>query len=825
MLSLHIVIGILVTVALLSLGNQFGDLRLFAAFTFIGFATSWWQQKRNKPLPKFKIFLNLLFIGLTIRALLPFFISQPTDILTGLLKTWIYFLILHTFTVLTKRDYYFLMVLSLGLIVFSCFSEETSEIYKLRYITLYFIIWIAALRVISLLKDVKEKKEIYYQSKQWILRELKIGAIFILGTFIIAVPIFSAIPRFDIPLPFYPLVEQKYSVSYADFPKGMMSFFSPVKQQLKEPEKEPTEIRKISRKAKERLIEVQETRTKPIFWHAPEDYEDILQELRDQVRKTRGEIDRINQTLEELSKKENIPEIKQLMKERERLTYRQTELEKSVEDLEKQIRLLKEEYLKSIQAQSTALAEEAENKVLLESLKEKTKILEKSLESAAKMLISIREELNRINDKIDEVREIVFRESMEASAESQIQRMWARKEILEEKLESLEKEVKSVGEEFEELNRLVREKQVELPISHLPEEYERKLQELKKQVEEVRSELEEINKQLVLVSKEKNVPQVEKLVEESEKLTERNEMLAENLEGLQKQQEDLKEEYRRAVEEKNAALLSEPENKGLQESLEEKTRDLENELARMAKRIEALNEELKRTEGRMDEIRANVFRESMKAPAGNQIQRMWAKKEILMERLKSLTDKIENVQEEYIETKEEMPPQAEIVEPKKEIETKKELSVFDLLFGILSVLIILISVFLFYCIIAFFLPYLKEKNKLKKSFQKNNYNLCVVILYKFLCRVLNIFGYKHPIIIDPKDYLIKIIRRFENLRLDCSKLTEVFLEARYSTHKIVKQQAENTLHYYGNILEELKNAGNFWQKLILKLDFVFKLKI
>jgi uncharacterized protein YukE len=824
MLSLHIVIGILVTVALLSLGNQFGDLRLFAAFTFIGFATSWWQQKRNKPLPNFKILLNLLFIGLTIRALLPFFINQPTDILTGLIKTWIYFLILHTFTVLSKRDYYFLMVLSLGLIVFCCFSKETSEIYKLRYITLFFIVWILALRAINLLKDIKGKKEIYYQPQKWIPQELKIGAIFILGMFILVVPIFSIIPRFDIPFPFYPLLEQKYSVSYADFPKGLMSFFSPSKQKVEESEEEQDETRKIEWKAKEKLIEPQRKRIKPVFWHSPEEYEDMLQELNTQVKKTKKEIDRINEILQELAKEQEIPEIGQLIKERERLIYRREELEKSIAELQKQIELLKEDYLRTIQAESTALTEEAKNKALLKSLKEKTQILEKSLENATKMLITAREELNRINDRIDEVREIVFRESMGVSAENRIQRMWAKKEILEEKLESLEKEVRAVQEQSEEFTRLVKEKQVELPLRHSSEEYETELEELKKLVEEIKGELAEINKQLGQISKEKGVSQIEKSVEATEKLAERYEMLAENLEELQKQQEILKQEYRGAVKEKNLVSVSEPDNKSLQEALEEKIQDLKKELARMARRIEGLNEELKRTEERIDEVRATVFRESMKIPAGNQIQKMWAKKEILMERLKSLKDKIENVQEEYIETKKELPPQAVMVDLKKEA-VEKEISWFDLLFGILTVLIILILAFLFYCIIAFFLPYLREKNKFKKSFQKNNYNLSVVILYKFLCRVLNIFGYKHPVIIDPKEYLIKVIRRFENLRLDYSKLTDIFLEARYSTHKIIKKQVEIALHSYGNILAKLKNAGNFWQKLILKLDFVFKLKI
>ncbi len=613
-------------VALLSLGNQFGDLRIFVAFTFIGFATSWWQQKRNQPLPNFKILLNLLFIGLTIRALLPFFINQPTDILSGLIKTWIYFLILHTFTVLSKRDYYFLMLLSLGLIVFCCFSKETSEIYKLRYITLFFIVWILALRAISLLKDIKREKEIYYHTQKWLPQELKIGVIFILGMFILVVPIFSIIPRFDIPFPFYPLLEQKYSVSYADFPKGLMSFFSPSKEKLKEPEEEQVEAGKIEQEAKERLIEPQGKRIKPLFWHSPEECKDMLQELNTQVKKTKEEIERINKILQELAKEQEIPKIKQLIKERERLIYRREELEKSIGELQRQIELLKEEFLRTTQTESTALTEEAKNKDLLKSLKEKTQILEKSLQNAIKQLLTAKEELKRINDKIDEVREIVFHESMGgASAENRIQRMWARKEILEEKLESLEKKVKEV-------------------------------------------------------------------------------------------------------------------------------------------------------------------------------------------------------QEEYIETKKELSPQAVMEDLKKEAE-KKEIPWFDLLFGILAVLIILILAFLFYCIIAFFLPYLREKNRFKKSFQKNNYNLSVVILYKFLCRALNIFGYKHPVIIDPREYLIKVIRRFENLRLDYSKLTDIFLEARYSTHKIIKNQVEIALHSYGNILSELKNAGSFWQKLILKLDFVFKLKI
>ena len=226
MLFIHIIFGLLVTIALLSLRNNFGDTRLFITFTLIGFATSWWQEKKAQSIPYLKIILNVLLVALTIKALLPFLINKPTDILSGLIKTWIYFLILCTFAIHSKRDYHLIQVLSLGLVVFSCFSQTTPGTIRLSYILAFFIIWVIALRCISLLKDINEIKQSAHY-KKWIYQEFKIGIIFIITMFILTVPLYVIMPRVNIPFsPLYRFVEQKNILTYTDFiGKGLYSFF------------------------------------------------------------------------------------------------------------------------------------------------------------------------------------------------------------------------------------------------------------------------------------------------------------------------------------------------------------------------------------------------------------------------------------------------------------------------------------------------------------------------------------------------------------------------------------------------------------------------
>ena len=623
MLFIHIIVCLLVTVALLSLRNNFGDSILFVIFTLIGFTTSWRQQKSDKPLPYLRIILNIIFIALIAKAFLPFFVNEPSDILGGLIKTWIYFLILFTFTISSKRDYYLVQVLAFGLVIFSCFDQTAPKRFLLNYIFTFFLIWIIILRAINLSKDINEIRQIFH-SKSWLYSELKNGIIFMLTIIFLTVPLYSFIPRFNITLPFLPrFVKQKYTITYADFPgASLISFFG--RNHEKMTEKQKLKAKKTNKEAESEMgiIYVQKDLLKPIFWQSPEEYESILQELKIHIEQIQNEIAEIDKELQDLSQEKNILQIKASIEERRRLNARYEELAKNIEEIQKKQAHLKEEYLKAIQEKNLALINEPENVNLLNSLDDKIKALEHDLEDKTMALKSQREELNRINQAIDEVR-------------------------------------------------------------------------------------------------------------------------------------------------------------------------------------------------------SAVYNQSMKSDAGPQIQRIWAKKEVLEERLETLKTKIEKLEEAYARIRRELAVQKEL-EKEKEIEKKKEISLFDLLIRVLFLIIFLILLFLIYCLIAFFLPYLREKNKFKKACLKIKHNLAIVLLYNFLCRVLNIFGYTYPVVIDPEDYSIMISRKFYNLRSDASIITGLFLEARYSTHKIIKEQVEKALNSYRNILKELKNTGSFWQRIILRLDFVFK---
>jgi len=513
-------------------------------------------------------------------------------------------------------------VLSLGLITFSCFDQTTPPIILLSYILLFFIIWIIALRGISLSKDIKEIKEVLRPQK-WLYRELKVGIVFLLLLIFLVIPIYLFIPHFNISVPFLPrFVEQKYAITYADFPRNrMLSFLSRSPEKLAN--KEKISASKRGEKSELGLIEFPKVK-KQVFWHSPQEYKNNLQELERKIEEIQTEITKIDKELQEISQEEKIPEVKESIEERKRLTERYKALAKNREQLQEQQAHLKEEYLKAIQEKSVASINEPENKELLKSLEEKIKTKESNLENITKNLKTLKEELNRISETIDEVRATVYRQSMKSDKGSQIQKAWAKKENLEERLETLKEEIQTVQKEY---NRIIYE------------------------------------------------------------LT------------AQKTQEELE---------------------------------------------------------------------------------------------------------------------------KKE-EKKEEFSLFDLLIRILILVIFSILLFLIYCVIAFFFPYLREKNKFKKTSRQLKYKLAMVLLYNFLCRILNIFGYRYPVIIDPEEYSVKVIRDFKNLRSDVNLITTLFLEARYSTHTIIKEQVETALNSYKNILKELKNTGSFWRKIILRLDFVFKL--
>ncbi|MGD9014911.1 MAG: transglutaminaseTgpA domain-containing protein, partial [Candidatus Omnitrophota bacterium] len=498
MLFLYIITALTVNLALFSLISSFPYLVLLSIVILPGLALSWWQQKNNKKIPHLKTLINILLVILAINALLPFF-TQSSDILAGLIRTWACFLALSTFTVYSKRDYYIIQVLSLGLIIFSCFSETEKAIIPLVYILGFFIIWIIALRGMSLLEDIKGIKD-SIQKKGWFSRELIIGAGFIGAVIFFTLPLYLLLPRFNLPIPFLSrIVEQKYGVSYIDFPRNkLVSFLSSSEEKLSEPEGK-VKGTKIGRKSLEGRFELEKKR-KPVFFHSPQEYENRLEELKTQLERVTQEIERINQQLSEISEKENMPKLRESIEESKRLKIRRQELMTNKTKLESQRAILEEDYFKNVNEKTIVSLNEPGNKALLENLEQEIKTIEEKIQDKIRYLQTIKEELGQTESGIDQVRESVYHQAVETSVGKEVLRLWARKELSEELQEMLEAEISALKEEYEQYNKFIQEEGIKPEIFHSPQEYENRLEELKTQLERVTQEIERINQQLSEIS-------------------------------------------------------------------------------------------------------------------------------------------------------------------------------------------------------------------------------------------------------------------------------------------------------------------------------------
>ena len=221
MIILYAVTALTIILALFSIKTEPSFLAAAGITLLLGLITSGWQQKKKKKIPWLKSAVNLLLIALTISAFIPFF-TKSSDILSGLIKTWVYFLVLATFTLYSKRDYYIIQGLSLGLVIFSCFSETRQAIIPLAYILGFFIIWIITLRRIRLIDDLQE----VLHKGSWLLREFQIISVFIAVVLLLSLPLYLTIPHFEIPIPMLSeALEQKYSRNYKDFPKDSLVSF------------------------------------------------------------------------------------------------------------------------------------------------------------------------------------------------------------------------------------------------------------------------------------------------------------------------------------------------------------------------------------------------------------------------------------------------------------------------------------------------------------------------------------------------------------------------------------------------------------------------
>ncbi|MBU0549578.1 MAG: hypothetical protein KJ838_04605, partial [Candidatus Omnitrophica bacterium] len=516
MVFLYLLTFLITALSIFSLSNDFPSLRALVFFVLIGLSLSWWQQKNNKKIPHLQTAAHLVLIFITIKALIPFFIDKPFDILSGLIKTWVYFLILASFILYTKRNFYLLQFFSLGLVVFSCFSKTSQAIISLGYIMSFFILWILTLRSMSLLQDVKNIKDVV-QTKRWMQRELIICITFIFLMIILAIPVYLSIPRLNLPVPLlFRLVKQKYALTYIDFPKDtLVSFLSPSQEQATEKKKGP-EGTKLDPSALEGLINLSQEVIKPVFWHgpakSPEGYKTIITQLNEEIEELNKEIEKANSTLSEISENENLPQLSVLMEERERLLNRKQGLSKTKNELQEERNALKKEFLEQAKIQNLGSLNQLTEKTQLKHLEQQLESVQKEIQGVINKLRMIEENLQRAETGIEEVRENVNKQAKKNNIHRQVMELWAKKEALEETMQSAKEAQENLEAEYKLYQQLVKEGNVPAETESTSGQYEENIKEIQKRMEENNKQIAKIEEQLSVIGEQIQNPQLETLI-------------------------------------------------------------------------------------------------------------------------------------------------------------------------------------------------------------------------------------------------------------------------------------------------------------------------
>lgn len=144
-----------------------------------------------------------------------------------------------------------------------------------------------------------------------------------------------------------------------------------------------------------------------------------------------------------------------------------------------------------------------------------------------------------------------------------------------------------------------------------------------------------------------------------------------------------------------------------------------------------------------------------------------------------------------------------------------EIIMYLLLFGALLLLLL--------AIVSVFLPYIREKRKIKQAEKENDYHAYLLLIYKFLSRILSLFGMRYPIIIDPKEQASLAAQKLSVSASDFSSMTALFVEARYSQHVPTLLQKQKALECYKTVIEDLKINNTDWIRHLLHMGFLFDL--
>lgn len=654
----------------------------------------------------------------------------------------------------------------------------------------------------SLLQDVKNIKDVV-QTKRWMQRELIICITFIFLMIILAIPVYLSIPRLNLPVPLlFRLVKQKYALTYIDFPKDtLVSFLSPSQEQATEKKKGP-EGTKLDPSALEGLINLSQEVIKPVFWHgpakSPEGYKTIITQLNEEIEELNKEIEKANSTLSEISENENLPQLSVLMEERERLLNRKQGLSKTKNELQEERNALKKEFLEQAKIQNLGSLNQLTEKTQLKHLEQQLESVQKEIQGVINKLRMIEENLQRAETGIEEVRENVNKQAKKNNIHRQVMELWAKKEALEETMQSAKEAQENLEAEYKLYQQLVKEGNVPAETESTSGQYEENIKEIQKRMEENNKQIAKIEEQLSVIGEQIQNPQLETLINKINQVSQQKQELSGKESFVKQQIESLKKTADSEVNSK--------------------------ELEATKSNLENVKQELNKAETKKDTLRGQIFSQFLETEAGQKIDKLFNKKQVFEKATGNLNKELQEVEKQLKEQKkqEETREKQQETKPEKKPLKPKTNSIFGFMLRLLIMLLILILLYLISRITSFFFSYWRYKRKIIKA-KDNNFGLFVVLIYRYLSKILVIFGFKHPVIITPEEYSLILKRRFKTIGMDIEGLTREFQEARYSSHQIIRETANRALDYYRKILKELKDADLFWQRMILKLNFLFKI--
>jgi hypothetical protein len=949
LLFTFIVTGIMVVLGLLSLGDDFPYTPLYILLSMLGLGVSYWQQTK-RDIPYIRIIANLILIALTVKALLPFFAGKPRyDMFTALITTWIYFLILSTYIIHTKRDYYIIQGFSLGLIVYACFYATHNPLHLLGYTAAFLVMWIMALRNSNLFPEKKEKTIFYTTRDIW--REIKLGAVLFFTVVIVSLPFYFLLPRFNIPLlPMDQLLRQRYSAIYSDFPKrGLVAYLSrnPRDIMTEKREKEGETPSPAVRGGTQPQLDLRQNVKKPIFWHGKEAMDDLLQEIKntDQQLKTvakqketqnlnkqeekvkeekkklekelekakeeqaelnkarenmspeeaanpaaveqleekiknvgaqieaimaalkdlEAKIDKIEELKRQLVELNKPTEIEKAMQEYQKLTEQQEkiiqqkkELERALQQARQNLEAARQEYAKLAENTANLTAKQLAQ---LEELKQKIQTIENKIEVILTSLEKLDAQLQKIEEAKVQIRAYIYKEPPE------IRQLWNKKEEQQKQLAAMQEQMAAFLAQQETATAqqqqqeaaaaaqqaaaalvqqqiaaaLAQQQAAAAAAQQQQQEATQQQQEAaaaaqqqanQEKIEQLEQKIRVTTQEIQDLAQQRNLPQVQKDIQEHQKLIEQEEAINQQKKELEQALQQARQEY---VE--MAALQANPPqvlagNAAALKELENRMKDSVQKIENMASERKSMDKQIDKIRQAINNIRDSIYKQS--ARSTQKIRILFDQKEEQLDQLKKAKEEEAKgkgkgkaltkgkASGQYMESEEEGKGGKE-KGGKKKTEIQKSTRQITILDIILYILIIITAIYIFRSILTFIFPYLKHKRRISQASRKEQYNLSVSLIYNFLGRVLYIFGYKYPVVMLPEEYLRAVNKRFAAISHYTQDLTSLFIEARYSNHRLNPDQERQAFENYRNILQELKNSGAAWQRQILKIRFLFEL--